>query len=182
MKYLLVSDIHGDYNELEFIINKFNELKCEKIICLGDFLYHGPRNDLPKGYNPKKCIELLNKYKDKIIAINGNCDAEVDQMVLDFKLNKELNLQLFNKNFYLVHGHHLDKIKNIDKNTIVLHGHTHIFAIYKKDDMTFINPGSISIPRNNHPKTYALIEKNGISILDKKDNILLKFAFIENQM
>ena len=61
MQYLLVSDIHGDFNELEFIISKFNELKCEKIICLGDFLYHGPRNDLPSGYNPKKCVELLNQ-------------------------------------------------------------------------------------------------------------------------
>ena len=180
MQYLLVSDIHGDFNELEFIISKFNELKCEKIICLGDFLYHGPRNDLPSGYNPKKCVELLNQYKEKIIAINGNCDAEVDQMVLKFKLNKELSLSLFNHNFYLVHGHHLDEIKNMSEDTIVLHGHTHIFGVYKKDNITFINPGSISIPRNGLPKTYGLINENGIQIFDKNDNILLKFDFKDN--
>lgn len=178
MKYLLVSDIHGDFNELQFIINKFNDLKCEKLICLGDFLYHGPRNDLPYGYNPKKCVELLNQYKDKIIAINGNCDAEVDQMVLNFKLNKELSLKLFDHNFYLVHGHHLDELKNINKKTIILHGHTHVFGIYQKDGITFVNPGSISIPRNGLPKTYALIGENGIQILDKSDKILLKFDFI----
>lgn len=177
MRYLLVSDIHGDFSELEFIINKFNELKCEKIICLGDFLYHGPRNDLPNGYNPKKCVQLLNEYKDKIIAINGNCDAEVDQMVLDFKLNKELHFNLFNHNFYLVHGHHLDEIKNMSADTIVLHGHTHIFGIYQKDGITFINPGSISIPRNGLPKTYALMDEKGIKILDKNDNVLLKFDY-----
>ncbi len=180
MQYLLVSDLHGDFNELEFIIKKFNDLKCEKIICLGDFLYHGPRNDLPLGYNPKKCVELLNKYKDKIIAINGNCDAEVDQMVLDFKLNKELSINLFGHDFYLVHGHHLDELKNMSKDTIVLHGHTHIFGVYEKDGITFVNPGSISIPRNGLPKTYALINEEGIKILDKNDNILLKFDFVSN--
>ena len=180
MQYLLVSDIHGDFIELEFIIKKFNDLKCEKIICLGDHLYHGPRNDLPSGYNPKKCIELFNQYKDKIIAINGNCDAEVDQMVLDFKLNKEIALNLFGHNFYLVHGHHLDELKNMSTDTIVLHGHTHIFGIYKKDGIAFINPGSISIPRNGLPKTYALMDDEGIKILDKNDNILLKFDFKSN--
>ena len=177
MQYLLVSDIHGDFNELEFIINKFNELKCENIICLGDFLYHGPRNDLPNNYAPKKVIEAINPYADKILCIKGNCEAEVDQMVLNFKLNKELSLTLFNRNFYLVHGHHLDELKNISEDTIVLHGHTHIFGVYKKDGITFINPGSISIPRNGLPKTYALIDEKGIKILDKNDNILLKFDY-----
>ncbi len=177
MKYLLVSDIHGDYEEAEFIIKKFLDLKCDKIICLGDFLYHGPRNNLPKNYNPKKCVALLNEYKDKIIAIKGNCDAEVDEMVLKFKFHKKLTLNIDKQRFILVHGHHLDKLKNLHQGDIVLYGHTHIYDIKEENGVTFINPGSISIPRNNLPKTYALISNGNISIFDKNDHLLTKHTF-----
>ena len=177
MKYLLVSDIHGDYKEVEFILKKFNELKCKKIICLGDFLYHGPRNALPKNYDPKKCVELLNQYKDKIIAIKGNCDAEVDEMVLNFKFHKKLSLNLFHHHFVLLHGHHLDKLKNLKKGDIVLYGHYHIFDIHQENAITYINPGSISIPRNNLAKTYGLIDENGIFIYDKENKLVLSYKF-----
>jgi predicted phosphodiesterase len=86
MKYLIVSDIHGAFDSAEFIINEFNKEKCDYILLLGDVLYHGPRNDLPAFYNPEKVISILNPYKDKIICVKGNCEAEVDQMVLDFKI------------------------------------------------------------------------------------------------
>ena len=87
MKYLIASDLHGSSSSAQFLIERFNELKCDKLILLGDILYHGPRNDLPLNYNPKEVIALLNPLAYNIIAINGNCDAEVDQMVLKFKLN-----------------------------------------------------------------------------------------------
>ena len=89
MKYLVVSDIHGSSESCNNFIDKFNQFKADKIIILGDILYHGPRNDLPDFYNPKKVISMLNPLADKIIAVRGNCDAEVDQMVLDFKIHEK---------------------------------------------------------------------------------------------
>ena len=92
MKLMIISDIHGSYNDLEKVMHYFDEEQPDRLIILGDILYHGPRNDLPEGYAPKKCIPLLNKYKDKILAVRGNCDAEVDQMVLDFPMRSNYAL------------------------------------------------------------------------------------------
>ena len=108
MRYLVCSDIHGSIDSVERIIDLFKKYSCDKIICLGDILYHGPRNDLPLNYNPKACIKILNEYKDYIIAIKGNCDAEVDQMVLNFKILEDSYLSIGDNLYYLCHGHHLN--------------------------------------------------------------------------
>ena len=108
MRFLIASDLHGSSSNALFLVNKFKDLNCDKLILLGDILYHGPRNDLPLNYNPKQVIALLNPLSSDIIAINGNCDAEVDQMVLNFKLNKSLDICLNDIEFHLEHGHHLD--------------------------------------------------------------------------
>ena len=100
MKYLVVSDIHGSIDSAEILIEKFLANKCDKILLLGDILYHGPRNDLPNKYAPKQVITLLNQYQDKIIAIKGNCDAEVDEMVLSFKIKKDHTLNIKGKKIY----------------------------------------------------------------------------------
>lgn len=163
MKYLVISDIHGSFKYLSLAIKAFNDFKCDKIICLGDILYHGPRNDLPEEYNPKKCIELLNQYQDIIEAVNGNCDAEVDQMVLNFKIQNNHFTKLNDMDVYLCHGHHLDTVDEAAK--IVLYGHTHISLIETKDGILYLNPGSISIPKGDKINSFCIIDDNNMATI-----------------
>ena len=175
MKYFIVSDIHGSYKYAKILIDKYNELKCDKILLLGDILYHGPRNDLPEEYNPKEVIKLLNQYQDKIIAIKGNCDAEVDEMVLSFKINNSYDDIINGIKTHLEHGHHLD-IYNGDAK-IILYGHTHIPTLENKNNQTFINPGSISIPKANSSYSYTIWDNNEIIGYDIFNNINFKFKY-----
>lgn len=173
MKYFIISDIHGDLYYLNKMIEIFDQGKYKKMIILGDILYHGPRNDLPNNYNPKGCIEKLNMYKDKIIAVKGNCDAEVDQMVLSFKIRNSYNLKYKNYLIHFEHGHHI--IKNEKKYNMIITGHTHIPKLFKKDNIIYANPGSISIPKENSSRCFIEIEKGMIRLI----NINLK---IEKQI
>lgn len=175
MKCLIVSDIHGDLDSTKFIYDYFNNNNIDQILLLGDVLYHGPRNDLPAGYNPKGCIKLLNELKDKIIWIRGNCDAEVDEMVLDFKVYDKLDLNLNNLNIHLEHGHHLDEYKGAPD--LVLYGHTHIPECNLHNKTLYFNPGSISIPKNNTKKSFGILEERNISLYDMEENILNNFTF-----
>lgn len=151
MKYMVLTDIHGSSKYLGLAIGKFNSLNCDKLLLLGDVLYHGPRNDLPEGYNPKEVISILNPMKDKILCVKGNCDAEVDEMVLEFPLYPIVMINVGTK-LELVHGHNLDECEG---EGYILHGHTHI----NKYEDGIINIGSLSIPKDNH-HTYAIIENN----------------------
>ncbi|MBE6137599.1 MAG: phosphodiesterase [Erysipelotrichaceae bacterium] len=168
MKYLICSDIHGSIDSANFIANEFKKCSCDYIICLGDVLYHGPRNDLPEAYKPKEVITALNELKDKIICVKGNCEAEVDQMVLDFKINDYLDITINGIKSHLEHGHHLDQY-NGDA-SIVLYGHTHIPSIEIMDNQVFVNPGSITIPKNGSARSYAIWDERRITIysMDKK--------------
>lgn len=172
MKYLIASDLHGSSSSALFLINKFNELKCDKLILLGDILYHGPRNDLPLNYNPKEVIALLNPLASNIIAINGNCDAEVDQMVLKFSLHKSLDLDLNNIQFHLEHGHHLDEYDN--SRYAILYGHTHLKRIERIENNIFLNPGSITIPKDAILGSYMVLEGNELSMYNINDTLLNK--------
>lgn len=155
MKYLILSDIHGSFYYLNEVLQKES---FDKLILLGDILPHGPRNDLPLEYNPKKIIPILNGYKDKIICIRGNCDAEVDQMVFEFPIVKLACLELNNKTIYLTHGHEYNYLKPLPcKNAFVLYGHTHVARVDLVDSVTYINPGSLSIPKDDAP-SFAVIE------------------------
>ena len=175
MKYLIVSDIHGSIESTEFIINKFNELNCEKILCLGDVLYHGPRNDLPPHYEPKKVISLLNKYADKILCVKGNCEAEVDQMVLDFNITDQIDLLIENKKFHLEHGHHLDLYEG--DADVILSGHTHIPKLEIIEGQAFINPGSITIPKNNSTRNYMILDEKEITCLNMAGEVIFTFKY-----
>ena len=170
MKYLIATDIHGSIDSTNILIEKFNKYNCDKILLLGDILYHGPRNDLPLSYAPKQVINVLNNYADKIIAVKGNCDAEVDQMVLNFTIHDEYRV-----NYHLLtHGHHLDTL-NLSNIKVVLFGHTHINNIYKENNVTFINVASITIPKENCPKTYGILENNVVTLFDINDNEINSF-------
>lgn len=176
MKYLIVSDIHGASDSAEFIINEFNKEKCDYILLLGDVLYHGPRNDLPAFYNPKKVISILNPYKDKIICVKGNCEAEVDQMVLDFKILDSFDGIINDIKCHLEHGHHLDLYKGDSK--LVLYGHTHIpDNSYDIRGFHLINPGSITIPKNNSKRGYAIWDNHKITLLSMDKEIVSEYIY-----
>ena len=132
MKILFASDIHGSEYYTRKLVDKYKELKCDKMILLGDILYHGPRNDLPEGYNPKGVISLLNAMSDEILCVRGNCEAEVDQMVLDFSCMSE-SMVMFEggRMFFITHGHkfNTDNPPKLKKGDILIHGHTHVQTV-----------------------------------------------------
>lgn len=161
MKLMIASDIHGSSYYLEKLLCRFNEEKPDKLILLGDILYHGPRNDLPEGYNPKKVIELLNNIKEKLMCVRGNCDTEVDQMVLEFPILADYALLYHeSKLIFITHGHNYNT-KNpplLSEGDILLHGHTHVPTAEKCESFTYINPGSVSIPKEDSPHSYMMFE------------------------
>ena len=157
MKYLIASDIHGSAYYCDLLIKATESEKVDKVLLLGDILYHGPRNDLPKGYAPKKVIEMLNPLKEKIICVRGNCDAEVDQMVLDFPIMSDYKTV---ENLYLSHGHiyNPDNIPPMKQGDILINGHTHVPKCQEKNGFVFMNCGSVSIPKENSFHSYMTLE------------------------
>lgn len=161
MKYFIASDIHGSAYYCEKVLNAFNAEKADKLLLLGDILYHGPRNDLPKDYAPKKVISMLNPLKDKILCVRGNCDTEVDQMVLEFPILAEYCLISYNNTMiFATHGHKFNttNLPPMSAGDILLHGHTHVPKCEKCGDVTYINPGSASIPKEDSHHGYMTFE------------------------
>lgn len=163
MKFLIASDIHGSAYFCELLIKKIEEEKADKVILLGDILYHGPRNDLPRDYAPKKVIEMLNPLKDKLLCVRGNCDTEVDQMVLNFPVLADYAvIPVGDKIIYATHGHNYNeqKLPPLTKGDILLNGHTHVPKCTEHEDYIYMNPGSVSIPKENSPYSYMILENN----------------------
>ena len=168
MKIMAVSDIHGSSGWAQKAVDRFREEAADKLLILGDILYHGPRNDLPEDYQPKKVIEILNKERDNIIAVRGNCDAEVDQQVLDFAIMAEsVWLTSCDTRIYATHGHHIDPDDLptfLGKGDILLCGHTHIAEDIMLGQIRYMNPGSPSIPKSGTAPSYIIID-NGVAEL-----------------
>lgn len=165
MRIFVISDIHGSLKYLNDFMKIYKEENGDTLVILGDILYHGPRNPLPEEYNPKEVANILNNMKEKIIWIKGNCDGEVDEMVLDFRMVERGVLFYNNHKIYLSHGHKEDENNNkLSKGDILLVGHTHINFIKEKNDVIIANPGSLSLPKNDTKNSYMLIEDNKISI------------------
>jgi putative phosphoesterase len=180
MKLFIISDIHGSLYYLKKVMEIFEKENYDKLVILGDELYHGPRNPLPKDYSPKEVIEILNKYKDKIIAVRGNCDSEVDQMVLSYPIMSDYSMiYLRNKRVFLTHGHiyNIDNPLPMSEGDILLYGHFHIPMIEKKEERYFFNPGSISLPKNNSNHSFALLDETKFQIKDLDENILMEINF-----
>ena len=151
MKFVIASDIHGSAYWCEKLVAVIEEVKPDKILLLGDILYHGPRNDLPKGYAPKRVIPMLSAYQDKILCVRGNCEAEVDQMVLPFSCMADYALVCADGlNLYLTHGHHHnpDNLPPLSEGSIFLSGHTHVKLDEVRNGIRCLNPGSVSIPKD----------------------------------
>ena len=163
MRYIIASDIHGSAYWAEKLCTVFEKSGADRLILLGDLLYHGPRNDLPEGYAPKQVIPMLNGLKDRIIAIRGNCDTEVDQMVLEFPiLSDSAYICDFGQRVFATHGHifHPEHLPPLCEGDIMLYGHTHIPDDRLKNGIRCINPGSVSIPKNGSPHR-CLLWENG---------------------
>ncbi|NLC19055.1 MAG: phosphodiesterase [Clostridiales bacterium] len=163
MKLMIASDIHGSEYYCRLLLEKFQKEQADKLILLGDILYHGPRNELPRDYNPKNVIELLNNISDRILCVRGNCDCDVDQMVLDFPIMAEYAIiYLENRLVYMTHGHRLEenRLTLLKQGDILLLGHTHVPACDKSEPYIYMNPGSVSIPKENSAHSYMLLDGN----------------------
>lgn len=161
MKLLIASDIHGSLKYCTELVERYKEEKCDKLILLGDILYHGPRNDLPEGYNPKGVIALLNDMSEEILAVRGNCEAEVDDMVLSFNVLAEYAILYHgNRMFFLTHGHKLNpqNLPKLKKGDVLFNGHTHVSKIEEIGDILYANPGSVSIPKEDTPRGYIIVD------------------------
>lgn len=161
MKLLIASDLHGSAHYTQLLLQRYKEENARRLVLLGDILYHGPRNDLPERYAPKEVIAMLNPLAEQILAVRGNCDCEVDQMVLQFPILADYGfLMQEGRTIYLTHGHVINKDKPLPfaKGDILLHGHTHIPACEDCGGFTYLNPGSVSIPKNGTPHSYMTLE------------------------
>lgn len=177
MKYYVVSDIHGSTKNLTKVLEYFDQ-DGDYLIVLGDILYHGPRNELPENYQPKIVAQMLNERKTKIIALRGNCDGEVDQMMLDFPITANyLMLPFDGYKIFMTHGHLYDNsdIKWLDQNDVILFGHIHIPLAQVIDQRITLNPGSISIPKMNNVPSFGILENHNFKVLDVDKNIILSY-------
>ena len=161
MKFLIASDIHGSAFYCDLLLKAIEKENADRIILLGDILYHGPRNDLPRDYAPKKVIEMLNPIKEKLLCVRGNCDTEVDQMVLSFPVLADYAvIPVGNKLIYATHGHNYnpEKLPPLAKGDILLNGHTHIPKCTEYENFVYMNPGSVSIPKEDSCHSYMTLE------------------------
>ncbi len=168
MKLLFFSDIHGVTEDLERVFFFDDALKPDLLVQLGDALYHGPRNGVPRMYDPKEAAALLNTRKERILAVRGNCDADVDQMLLEYPIMADYSELLTPRlRFFLTHGHMWNErnLPPLPPGTILAHGHTHIPVLKTLDcGITIFNPGSIALPKQNFPKTFGFYDGYELSV------------------
>jgi putative phosphoesterase len=183
MKYMIISDIHGSEAQTERAVDVFKAAGADFLFILGDVLYHGPRNPLPNGHNPKDAAEILNSIADKIIAVRGNCDSEVDQFVLKFPCMGDYTIVVDEgRALFLTHGHIFDEKNlppNLAKGSFFMSGHTHIIRAEEKNGVYFCNPGSISLPKSYGYEpavpTFAMYENGVFSVfpLSNPEKVLM---------
>lgn len=167
MKIFIASDIHGSAYWCRKMLEAYKAEGADKLLLLGDILYHGPRNDLPEEYAPKEVIAMLNELSDEILCVRGNCDTEVDQMVLSFPILADYAFICEGGvRIFATHGHkwNEDNLPPLSKGDILLHGHTHVQVCRHHENYTYVNPGSVSIPKENTGHGYAVLENGEITL------------------
>ncbi|MDF7681455.1 phosphodiesterase [Enterobacteriaceae bacterium ESL0689] len=176
MKLMFASDIHGSLPATERILERFAQNDAQWLVILGDVLNHGPRNALPAGYAPADVADRLNSLASRIIAVRGNCDSEVDQMLLHFPITAPWQ-QVLSEHYrlFLTHGHlyHPQKLPPLAAGDVLIYGHTHIPQASKKEDVFFFNPGSVSIPKGGFPASYGVLERDHLQVLALDSNQLI---------
>lgn len=177
MRYMFASDIHGSAWYCREMLDRYDKSGADRLILLGDLLYHGPRNDLPREYGPKEVISMLNERKNEIYAVRGNCEAEVDQMVLEFPVMADYAVMVLNGlTFFVTHGHlfHRDHLPPMKAGDILIHGHTHVLKAERMGEGFLVNPGSVSIPKEGNPPTYGILDEQVFYIYDFDGNVVKK--------
>lgn len=164
MRMLVASDLHGSLPALEFLVNRARELEPDLLLLLGDLVYHGPRNPLPEGYNTSALLQasaMLDALPCSILAVLGNCDAEVDLSLLPFRVSQDAWLRVDNCDIYACHGHRIPEnppIPGLKPGMAVLRGHTHVPRAESAGGIHFWNPGSLSLPKEGFPPSYGIYE------------------------
>ncbi|GAK82934.1 phosphodiesterase YfcE [Vibrio ponticus] len=180
MKLFFASDLHGSLPATERVIEEFERSGVETLVLLGDVLNHGPRNPVPEGYNPPAVAELLNQYAERIIAVRGNCDSEVDQMLLAFPMMSDYAWVMLpnGQRLFLTHGHlyNSEKRPALREGDVIVHGHTHIPLAERNGAQFIFNPGSITFPRNGFVASYGLYADNTIKVMSFDGATLLEKA------
>ena len=178
MKVLVISDIHGSSYYAEKIKELVARENPDKIILLGDLYYHGPRNNLTQEYAPMKVAEILNSLKDKLLVVKGNCDAEVDEMISDFKFEDHLLLDINGKKIYFTHGHRYNiEVIPYEDFEVLIYGHIHQGFIQEKEGYLFANPGSISLPKCGTEHSYLILEKDKFILKNVDGEVLQEYCF-----
>lgn len=176
MKLFFASDLHGCLPATQQVLAEFDKSGCETLVLLGDVLNHGPRNPVPEGYNPPAVSELLNQHAHQIIAVRGNCDSEVDQMLLSFPMMMDYAWVLLEsgQRLFLTHGHLYNASNRpaLKQGDIIAHGHTHIPVAELDGDQFIFNPGSITFPRNGFAASYGLLDGNELKVLTFSGEVL----------
>ena len=159
MKYVIASDIHGSAYYCKKLKERYMQEKAQKLILLGDLLYHGARNPLPREYNTLECAAILNSLKEEILCIKGNCDSQVDTLVLEFPVEADFAyLPIGSRTAVFAHGHLTPA--RLKKGDILFNGHFHVPAIEERENCTYINCGSVSIPKENSRHSYLVLDGN----------------------
>ncbi|MBE6147521.1 MAG: phosphodiesterase [Firmicutes bacterium] len=175
MKLLIISDIHGIKTNLDKIREVYIKEKCDKLVVLGDIYYIGPRNNMIPGYDINEVKKFLESFKEDIICLMGNCDSIIDKQITNFPMIPELEyIPLDGLNLYFTHGHtyNMDNYEKIIGNAVLIYGHLHIPFIKQSDNKYFINPGSISLPKDGNLPTYMIYENRKFTIYDIEDNLI----------
>ncbi len=174
MKFMIASDLHGSAYYTRQLLDAFQREQADRLILLGDLLYHGPRNDLPEEYAPKQVIAMLSDVQDKVLCVRGNCDTEVDQMVLPFPILADYAaLPVGSRLMYCTHGHHfnVNALPPMQQGDILIYGHTHVPLKDVNDERACLNPGSVSIPKEDSWHGYMTLEDRTFRWIDFDGNV-----------
>ena len=176
MRLLIASDLHGSPESALFLCDKAAELKPDMVVFLGDMLYHGPRNPLPFGYKPRDVADMLRDITVPIVAVRGNCDAEVDLMLLPFSVESTAMLYVDHLRIFCTHGQHLPPappIRGVEPGMVVLSGHTHVPTAHTVQGVHMWNPGSPTIPKGGFPASYGIYEDGEFRVLTLHDEVIM---------
>lgn len=176
MKLFFASDLHGSLPATEKVLAQFDQSGAEALVLLGDILNHGPRNPVPEGYNPPAAAERLNQYAQQIIAVRGNCDSEVDQMLLLFPMMMDYAWVLLESGhrLFVTHGHlyNTDKRPPLKRGDVIAHGHTHVPAAQWQGEQVIFNPGSVTFPRNGFEPSFGVYEEGELKVVTFDNQVL----------
>lgn len=179
MKWMIASDLHGSEYYCKELLRAYEREQADRLLFLGDLLYHGPRNDLPRDYQPKKVLAMLNAFKENILCVRGNCDGEVDQMVLEFPIMADYCvLPLGERLIYATHGHHYNEEHPLpmQRGSILLCGHTHVPKCTPHENFVYLNPGSVSIPKEGSWHGYMILEHGTFTWKDFQGTVKMEYT------